>query len=141
MPGSYFFTALGRWNDFSSRARRAEFWGFVIVAWLLVMFALAITAIVLNSAIDSENMTIDTDAITLVGWICLAVTFALWLVLIFPMISVTMRRMHDLGRSGGWAIFLIVLPIVVWVMALFDGQPITNKYGPDPKGRGAVAQA
>jgi len=136
MPGGYFFKALGQWTDYSTRARRAEYWSFVVVAWLIEVFAVAITAMVINSALDSETMTLDTDAVTTVGWICIGVTLALGLVFFFPHLAVSVRRMHDLGRSGAWVLFLFFIPIVVWIMALFDGQAMTNKYGPDPKGRG-----
>jgi uncharacterized membrane protein YhaH (DUF805 family) len=136
MPGGYFFTALAKWTDYRSRARRAEFWMYLVVAWLIDVFALAITAMVVNPAFDSHTYTLDTSAMTTLGWICIGVTVALALVLFFPFLAVSVRRMHDLGRSGGWVLFLFVLPIVVWLMALFDGQPMTNKYGPDPKGRG-----
>lgn len=137
MPGGYFFKALSQWTDYRTRARRAEFWLFLVVAWLLEVFAVALTATVVNSAFDSDTMTLHTASVTTMGWIFIGVTFALWLVLLFPLLAVSVRRMHDLGRSGWWVLFLFFLPIVVWIMALFDGQPITNKYGPDPKGRGA----
>lgn len=141
MPGGYFFKALAQWNDYGTRARRAEFWNFVVIAWLIEVFAVALTATMINSAVDYDAMTINLDEVTVLGWIFIAVTFALGLALLFPMIAVTVRRMHDLGRSGAWAIFLFVIPLVVWLMALFDGQPITNKYGTDPKGRGVDASA
>ncbi len=136
MPGGYFFKALSQWTDYHSRARRAEFWNFVIVAWLLEVFAIALTATMVNSAVDRDTMTLDLGEVSPLGWIFIAVTFALMLALFFPFLAVTVRRMHDQGRSGGWAIFLFVIPIIVWIMAFFDGQPMTNKYGVDPKGRG-----
>ena len=142
MPGGYFFKALSQWSDYHSRARRAEFWNFAIVAWLLEVFAIALTATVINSAVDRDTMTLDLDAVSPLGWIFIGVTFALILALFFPLLAATVRRMHDLGRSGAWAILLFVAPlaIVPWIMALFDGQPITNKYGVDPKGRGVSDQ-
>lgn len=135
MTGNYFLSALANWNDYSGRARRAEFWSFTVIAWLIDVFAIFITAMVLNDAIDNENLTLDTSAVTTVGWITLYASIALAIVLFIVWLSVTVRRMHDLGRSGWWAIFLFFLPIVVWILALVDGQPMTNKHGPDPKGR------
>jgi uncharacterized membrane protein YhaH (DUF805 family) len=137
MPGSYFIKALALWNDYSNRARRAEFWGYTIVAWLLEVFAITLTAIMLNDAIDSEDMTFDSAAVSPVGWGVLYATLALGIALFFPWLAVTVRRMHDLGRSGWWALFLFIpgLVIVVWILALVDGQPMVNKYGADPKGR------
>jgi len=138
MPGGYFFKALSQWTDYHSRARRAEFWNFAIVAWLLEVFAVALTATTVNSAFDSDTMTLHTASVTTLGWIFIIATFALWIALFFPFLAVTVRRMHDGGHSGAWALFLFVVPIVVWIIALFDGQPMTNRYGPNPKGRGVA---
>jgi len=136
MPGGYFFKALGQWTDYGSRARRAEFWLYTLVAWLIEVFAVAITAMVVNSAIDSDAMTIDLGAVTLVGWICISVTLLLAVILFFPFLAVAVRRMHDIGRGKWWVLFFFIIPIVGWILALIDGQAMTNKYGPDPKGRG-----
>ena len=50
------------------------------------------------------------------------------------------KRLHDLGYSGAWAVCAFV-PAVNLVYVLFiifaDGQPMANAYGPDPKGRGS----
>jgi len=136
MPGGYFFKALGQWTDYNSRARRAEFWLYTLVAWLIEVFALAITAMVVNSAFDSDTLKLDVGAVTLVGWICITVTFVLAVILFFPFLAVAVRRLHDIGRGKWWVLWFFIIPIVGWILALIDGQPITNKYGPDPKGRG-----
>lgn len=136
MPGGYYFKALGQFADYRTRARRAEFWTYTIVAWLLEIFVFALTATVVNSAIDADTRTLHLDAVTPVGWVFLAATGATTVFVLVPFAAVAVRRMHDLGRSGWWALFLLFLPIVTYVMALFDGQPMTNKYGVDPKGRG-----
>ena len=134
MPGTGFFTALTKYAQFHGRSRRSEFWWFVIIANSLIAFAAVLGAIQLNSAVDANN-NIDTDEVGLFAWLFLGIALALWLVFIIPMLSVTVRRMHDTGASGAFALFLLFLPIVVWIMALFDGNEGPNKYGPDPKGR------
>ncbi len=47
------------------------------------------------------------------------------------------RRMHDTGRSGAYILLLLVpiANIVALVWLIQDGQPYTNRFGPDPKGR------
>jgi len=49
------------------------------------------------------------------------------------------KRLHDIGQSGLWVICAFI-PIISLIYVLFlifaDGQPFTNQYGPDPKGRG-----
>ena len=134
MNGDGFFTALRKYAQFSGRSRRSEFWWFVIIAESLIILAATFGAIQLNAAVDANN-NIDLDEVGLFAWLFLGIAFALWLVFIIPLFSVTVRRLHDTGASGAWALFLIFLPIVVWIMALFDGTEGPNKYGPDPKGR------
>ena len=135
MEGAGFFTALRKYGQFHGRARRSEFWWFVIIAESLILFAATFAAIQLSPAYDDATNTFTMDDVGLLGWIFLGLTLALALVFIIPMLSVTVRRLHDTGASGAWLIFYLFLPIVVWIMALFDGTPGPNKYGPDPKGR------
>jgi len=54
------------------------------------------------------------------------------------------KRLHDIGASGGWIVcaFIPVISLVYIVILLFrDGEPMTNTYGPDPKGRGSDLDA
>ena len=52
-----------------------------------------------------------------------------------PSLSVSVRRLHDVGRSG-WTILFIIVPIigVIWLLALFceDTMPEKNKWGKNP---------
>jgi uncharacterized membrane protein YhaH (DUF805 family) len=59
------------------------------------------------------------------------------LVVIIPSLAVTVRRLHDIDRSGWW-IFINLIPligaIVLLVFAVSEGTPGNNRYGPNPKG-------
>ncbi|MCR5843304.1 MAG: DUF805 domain-containing protein, partial [Oscillospiraceae bacterium] len=56
---------------------------------------------------------------------------------LIPSIAVTVRRLHDIGKSG-WFYFLILIPVVGSIILLVweckDSEPGTNVYGPNPKG-------
>jgi uncharacterized membrane protein YhaH (DUF805 family) len=58
------------------------------------------------------------------------------LAMIIPGIAVSIRRLHDLGKSGWW-LFIALIPIIggIWLLVLFctDGTPGVNDYGPSPK--------
>ena len=59
------------------------------------------------------------------------------LAILLPSINVSVRRLHDTGRSGWWLLLNfvpIIGPLVVTIFMLLDSQPGTNKYGPNPKG-------
>lgn len=129
-------TCLTKYVDFSGRARRREFWFFVLFTFLL-----GIVASILDLLLGTESFNNDTGLVnTLVG-----------LALLLPTIAVVARRLHDIGRSGWWqvvglaavpAVFispllsaLVVLGsvILLLVCVCLDGQPGDNRFGPNPK--------
>jgi uncharacterized membrane protein YhaH (DUF805 family) len=59
------------------------------------------------------------------------------LAILIPSLAVTVRRLHDIDRSGWW-IFINLIPligaIVLLVFAVSEGTPGNNRYGPNPKG-------
>ncbi len=56
--------------------------------------------------------------------------------LIIPSLAVLVRRLHDVGKSGGW-FFISLIPLIggIWLFVLLctDGNPGDNSYGPSPK--------
>ncbi|PJJ53275.1 DUF805 domain-containing protein [Hymenobacter chitinivorans] len=119
----YFLQALRKYADFSGRARRKEYWMFVLFQVLAFIAA----------------MVIDTIFATITGSEFGAgyITGLLWLALIVPGIAVSVRRMHDLDKSG-WFLLVSFIPLVggIWLLVLTctEGTSGPNQYGPDPKG-------
>jgi len=113
--------ALRKYAVFSGRSRRKEYWNFVYVYW--------ITSIVILF-IDLQIGTIDAGT----GIGLLGAIFSV--AMLVPSLSVTIRRLHDTGRSGWW-LFILFIPllgaIVFFVLMLLDGQPGENQYGVNPK--------
>ncbi len=101
--------------DFEGRARRKEFWMFA-----LFNFIIAIILALIGNMIDFT-------------WISTIYSLAV----LVPSIAVTVRRLHDIGKSGWWWLigFIPVIGfIVLIVFAIMDSQPGSNQYGPNPKG-------
>lgn len=111
----WYLKALKQYVDFSGRARRMEYWMFVLFNSIA-----SIIAFVLDLTIGSFGV--------IMGIYYLAV--------IIPTIAVTVRRLHDNGKSG-WMYFIFLVPIigVFWLLILLfrEGQKGENQYGPDPK--------
>lgn len=63
-----------------------------------------------------------------VGWIAALVT-------LIPSISVAVRRLHDIGKSGWWY-WLCLIPIIGWIALIIlycqSSEPGENEYGPNP---------
>lgn len=113
-------TCFSKYVDFSGRARRSEFWYFVLFTLLVG---------VVSGVVDS---ILGTDFDTSGGLINSVTSLALFL----PSLAVAVRRLHDIGRSGWW-ILLGLIPIVGWIIVIVwyctDTRRGDNQYGPDPK--------
>lgn len=119
---SYFVNAITKhYTDFSGRARRKEFWMFYL---FLIIAGLIATVI--------DNLL----GTTFPGFNYGAVYGLTVLALLLPSLAVSIRRLHDVGKSG-WLILIYLVPVIgfIWLLVLFcmDGQPGTNAYGPNPK--------
>ena len=119
----WFLAALTqKYATFEGRARRREYWYFVLF-YCLALVALAI--------VDGITGTFDEE----VGIGLLSGLFAL--ATFIPAISVAVRRLHDTNRSGWWlliGVIPLVGSIVMLVFTLQDSQPGANRFGPNPKG-------
>ncbi|GAA4409577.1 DUF805 domain-containing protein [Quisquiliibacterium transsilvanicum] len=72
------------------------------------------------------------------SWFLAALLSGLFvLAMLLPSLAVSVRRLHDIGRSGWWLLvsFIpLIGAIVLLVFALRDGDAGDNAYGPNPKG-------
>jgi uncharacterized membrane protein YhaH (DUF805 family) len=119
---SYYLEAFKKYAVFGGRSRRMEYWSFVVFNLVVVVVLAGIDALLgtFNSALGAGLLS---------GIYGLAA--------FIPFLTVTVRRLHDIDRSGWWIlIYLIPLigPVVLFVFTLFDGTPGDNRYGPNPKG-------
>ena len=104
---NYYLKVLQNYATFSGRARRSEYWFFVLFN-LIISFVF--------------------------GFVCglmqvpqLAIIYTL--AVLIPSIAVAVRRMHDVGKSG----WFLLIPIYNLILACTDGVKGENEYGGDPK--------
>ena len=120
---NWYFEVLRKYAVFRGRARRREFW-FFILFHCIISFAMGLV-----------------DAIAGIVWPQLGpLTLIYLLATMLPHLAVSVRRLHDTGRSGWWllvAAIPIVGALVLLVFCAEDSQAGDNNYGPSPKELGA----
>jgi uncharacterized membrane protein YhaH (DUF805 family) len=118
-----------RYAEFSGRSRRKEYWMFVLMQWL-VAAAVGLLVILLNVTTSTESLMMAAlkPVLGLAGLFALAC--------FIPGLALTVRRLHDTGRSG-WNLFWGLVPLVGGFILLYfyvsDGDPGPNRFGEDPK--------
>ena len=101
----WYLKALQQWSNFKGRASRQEFWMFVL---LNILFVFA--AQVIDGFLNIVVFSVGTKAY---GPLYLIYSFAI----LVPNLAVTVRRFHDIGKSGWWLAALLVL-VFGWVWTL-----------------------
>lgn len=118
---NWYLAVLKNYAGFSGRARRKEYWMF-----LLFNFIFALVAILLDSVLG----------IAIEGGIYGPIYILYVLAMFIPGLAVAVRRLHDVGKSG-WMILVALIPLVgaIWLLVLYvtDSDPGENEYGPNPK--------
>ena len=114
--------------NFGGRIRRSEFWHFAlfnIICSVILLFANLAT----GKAYDFGKILRKYPVI---GYLDIIYT----LVMIIPISSSIVRRLHDIGKSGG-NVFVIIVPISGLIVLLIhlctDSEQKDNKYGPSQK--------
>src|SRR3954454_804049 len=113
-------TCFQKYVTFSGRARRSEFWYFVLFN-VIVGFVAGIIDVIIGTRSSYGTGLIQSLAS---------------LALLLPNLAVGARRLHDTGRSGWW-LLIGLIPLVGWIILIVfflqDSQP-ANQHGPNPKG-------
>jgi uncharacterized membrane protein YhaH (DUF805 family) len=139
-------TCFRKYANFKGRATRSEFWWFMLFTTGLSIAAMTLDGLLLGFSSDAVVTPFTTLMVALT---------------IVPSASVTARRLHDIGWTGwvqlpvfavysayleiflpgfsitGVGLTLMTIGLLWWFALLLllikDGQPNTNKYGPNPK--------
>jgi uncharacterized membrane protein YhaH (DUF805 family) len=117
----YLQVIKNNYANFSGRAGRKEYWMFVLVQLIIFILALIYTSLI--------DEFFGTPVVGSILGLYLLATLIPWLAL-------NVRRLHDIGKSGGY-IFINLIPIIgrIWYIVLVatEGEYGNNSYGPDPK--------
>ncbi|MGI5307937.1 DUF805 domain-containing protein [Rheinheimera sp. WS51] len=109
----HFIGAFKKFADFTGRARRTEYWMFVLISMII--------SVVLSVVLG------------FVGLEALSLLYSL--AVIIPSISIATRRLHDTGRSGWWQLIALIpiIGFIVLIVFLAQDSHDANEYGPNPK--------
>lgn len=118
---NWYLKVLKQYADFSGRARRKEYWMFVLFNMIFT-----IVAMILDNVLGIAMEGIGYGP--LYGLYSLA--------MLIPGLAVAVRRLHDVGKSG-WMILIALIPLIgaIWLLVLMvtDSNPGENQYGQNPK--------
>lgn len=114
--------------NFNGRARRAEYWGY------LLFFLLTLALLFLFDRLIS-NAFFGQDAYGSPVFIPI-LTALFYLYNIIPGIALTVRRLHDQDMSG-WLYLITIVPyigsLIIFILMFFDSRAAPNKHGASPK--------
>lgn len=113
---NWYLKCLKQYADFNGRAKRTEYWMFILFNMLFSMVVVTL-----------DNVLGLTVGDLPYGFFYFIYTFAIFI----PSLAVTVRRLHDIGKSG-WMILIGLIPLVggIWLLVLMltDSDPEENEY-------------
>lgn len=120
--------------NFNGRARRSDYW-YVALAEAVIGVVFGILAGIIMAIV--YNVTWDDEVMAVVGAIAGGILCLYSLATIIPHLSLTVRRLHDIGK-GGVYLLLWLIPggigsIIILVFCCTDSQPGINQYGTSEK--------
>lgn len=113
-----YLSMLKKTFKYRGRSRRQEFWLSSLAIFLFIVISIALTLI-------TGSMAIYSLGILITGYHMIAL-FSMWV-----------RRLHDVGKSGGWMLIgmmPVIGALILYSFAVQDSDYGDNEYGPNPKG-------
>lgn len=108
-------TCLGKYATFQGRAARSEYWYFTLFMFILNL----ISGVIAGASLG----------------VLAVLPMVLMIALFLPSLAVSVRRLHDLDKSGWW-VLIILIPVIGFLILLFwackRGTEGQNMYGSDP---------
>lgn len=121
---------FSKFATFKGRASRQEHWWFFLFVLIAVNFL-----IIVDGSILYQSTTLPGEQNEWLELIYILTDLTILASLIIPLYAARVRRLHDIGKSGWWALLEITLigwiPLIIWLSR--EGDRATNHYGPPPQ--------
>ena len=106
----WFFKCLRQYADFNGRARRTEYWMFVLFQFIFLFIA-----VILDMGIGTPTVFLGHQLFT----------FLVLCATVIPIYAVSARRLHDTGKSG-WLLLLLFIPWLLWLFLSYKMADYTT---------------
>jgi len=127
---NWYLKVIKEYFNFNGRARRAEYWYYCLFSTII-----SIVCMILDKILGTTvSMDLTGQGVTELPYGYFFFGYAILTLL--PGFGVSVRRLHDIGKSGWW-ILLVLVPCIGILLIGFlvkNSQPGDNQYGPNPKG-------
>lgn len=106
-----------KYAQFTGRANKTEFWQYILV-YVVIIVALSVLASLFGK-------------VKILRMLIMIIQSVISLALLIPSLAVGIRRMHDIGKGGGW-ILVNMIPLIgsIWfiLLAIKDSEPGPNRF-------------
>ena len=129
----YLTVVKDNYFNFKGRARRKEYWMFVLINIIITSILMFLDNLLgLNIVSERETFMGKIEVEQPYGYL-----YSIYgLLVLIPGIAVSFRRLHDIGRSG-WYFLWLFLPLIGFILVTIamcrDSQPEENQFGISPK--------
>jgi uncharacterized membrane protein YhaH (DUF805 family) len=136
---TWYLAALKNYAGFHARARRREYWMFVLVNAIIGVALAVIGKLTHMPQTGTFGLGMPRNGLGVFGIGVFSgpvLLQAYALATFLPFLAVEVRRLHDTGRAGWWWLFGLI-PILGWIVLVIfcatGGAAGDNRYGADPK--------
>ena len=117
-----------QFSDFKGRARRKEYWMYSLFQGVIGFSLYLISFIFFTNILNYSNEK---------GLYSSLLLFVIFLMLHFiPNIAITVRRLHDTGKSGWWYLLSLIPyigPFILFILLVLESSEEENQWGVNPK--------
>lgn len=136
----WYFAVLKKYAIISGRARRKEFWLYMLVNWIVGIVLLGLFGVLFALAfpvLRSKAVGPGDILLLLTAYYFIFLGDLYYMATVVPSVAVGVRRLHDTDLSGWWLLIGLVPvigPIILIVLMARDSTPGENRFGLNPKG-------